>query len=164
MALQSEFEDVQCDPDEHVLSVTTQSVVLDGIELGRFQIRLDWQCLQETSPYAVVVLDPNPAQSNDGVTHPHVNGQTLCEGSGRGAIQAALTRGGSAISLRSWLSCSIRTPKAAPMWNWTNGMEHPATSAAVWFPKMTAIAVAAARKRSVPIASAFVRSAIRLIA
>ena len=93
VALQSEFEDVQCDQDEHVLSVTTQPVVLDGIELGRFQIRLDWQCLQETSPYAVVALDPNPAQSNDSVTHPHVNGQTLCEGSGRGAIEAALTQG-----------------------------------------------------------------------
>ena len=41
------------------------------------------------------------------------------------------------------------------MWNWTNGMEPPATSAAVWFPKMTAIAVAAARKRSAPIAVSF---------
>jgi hypothetical protein len=41
----------------------------------------------------VVALDPNPAAGDDGVTHPHVRNESLCEGEGRTAIRAALDQG-----------------------------------------------------------------------
>jgi hypothetical protein len=93
VALESEFEEVQGDLREHLLSVTTRPIVLEGIELGRFQIRLDWRLRQGSQTYTVVALDPNPAQSNDSVTHPHVSDEALCEGDGRRAIHTSLAAG-----------------------------------------------------------------------
>ena len=81
VALESEFEAVQCDPEEQTISVTTQPIVLEGIDLGRFQIRLSWQRRQGNWSYTVVALEPHPAQSNDSVTHPHVSDE-VCEGDG----------------------------------------------------------------------------------
>jgi hypothetical protein len=92
-ALQGEFEHVEIDRAEHELSVTTDPIVLEGIHLGSFQIRLDWQRLGSPQPYRVVALEPNPAATNEGVTHPHVQDEMLCEGDGRAAIRAALTQG-----------------------------------------------------------------------
>ena len=92
-ALGEEFEDVECDLGAHELSVTTAAIVLDGLNLGRFQVRLDWRQLDGTSSYRIVALDPNPAQANDSVTHPHVSDERLCEGNGRRAIRAALDEG-----------------------------------------------------------------------
>jgi hypothetical protein len=92
LALQREFDEVEIDLAGHELSVTTDAIVLGGIELGPFDIRLDWQRLGDSRPYRVVVRDPNPAAHNDEVTHPHVQGETLCEGDGRPAIQAALAQ------------------------------------------------------------------------
>jgi len=92
-ALDAEFEDVQCDLAAGELCVTTPTVQLDGICLGPFQIRLDWDQLNDSSPYRIVALEPNPATCNEDVTHPHVNSETLCEGDGRQAIRAALEEG-----------------------------------------------------------------------
>ena len=69
LALEDAFEDVQCDVEEHLISVTTEPVILDGIDLGRFQIRLDWEQLLQPQPYTVVALDPHPAESNR-IGHP----------------------------------------------------------------------------------------------
>ncbi len=90
LALYDEFEDVNIDLDKHVLSVTTDRIVLEYIRFGRFEIRLDWRRLGDAQPYRVVALDPNPAARRDDVTHPHVQDEQLCEGEGRAAIQAAL--------------------------------------------------------------------------
>ena len=78
------------DLDEHELSVTTDRIVLEGVFLGPFEIRLDWQRSASSSPYRVVALDPNPAAKSDDITHPHVQDEQLCEGDGRTAIRAAL--------------------------------------------------------------------------
>ena len=93
VSLEEQFTDVQCDLEDHVVAVTTEPVVLDGIDLGRFQIRLDWQELEQSQPYKVVALDPHPAESNASVTHPHVSEEILCEGDGRQALRAALAGG-----------------------------------------------------------------------
>jgi hypothetical protein len=93
MALADAFEDVQCDVEEHMISITTEAVILDGIDLGRFQIRLDWEQILQPQPYKVVALDPHPAESNASVTHPHVSEEILCEGDGRQALRAALAAG-----------------------------------------------------------------------
>jgi hypothetical protein len=90
LALYEEFEDVEIDVAEHELRVTTDRIDLEGIFLGAFQIRLDWHSLNDLPAYRVVALDPNPATSNSGVTHPHVQDEHLCEGDGRPAIRAAL--------------------------------------------------------------------------
>jgi hypothetical protein len=90
LALSDEFEGVDIDLVEHELSVTTDRIVLEHIEFGPFQIRLDWHLLGSSPAYRVVALDPNPAAKNEDVTHPHVQDEHLCEGEGRSAVQAAL--------------------------------------------------------------------------
>ena len=93
VALEEEFDAVECDPASGELWVTSESIVLEGIDLGRFEIRLDWNQLSGSSPYRVVALEPNPAAANDSVTHPHVQDEHSCEGEGRAAIRAALDNG-----------------------------------------------------------------------
>ena len=91
VGLFNEFEEVDIGLDEHELSVTTDSIELEGIPLGRFQIRLDWRLIGcRSQPYRVVALDPYPPTARDDVTHPHVQNEQLCEGEGRPAIRAAL--------------------------------------------------------------------------
>ena len=90
LALENEFEDVDIDLDKHELSVTTDPIVLEEVELGPFEIRLDWHCLGTSPAYRVVALDPHPAAKSDDVTHPHVQDGHLCEGEGRAAVRAAL--------------------------------------------------------------------------
>jgi hypothetical protein len=92
-ALRDEFSDVECNLKRPAISVVTEEVTLEGVELGRFEIILDLCCLDEHQPYEVTALDPNPAATNADVTHPHVEAGKLCEGEGRAAIRAALSQG-----------------------------------------------------------------------
>jgi hypothetical protein len=92
-ALREEFEDVDIDFGAGTISVTTEPITLSDVYLGPFQIRLDWRDLAEHSPYRVIALEPHPAATNDGVTHPHVQDERLCEGDGREAIKQALSQG-----------------------------------------------------------------------
>lgn len=92
-ALETEFDDVGFDLLGRQLWVVTGPIELDDVALGRFQIRLHWGRLGESRPYVVEALDPNPAATDSGVTHPHVNDEALCEGYGKGAIRAALDEG-----------------------------------------------------------------------
>ena len=79
--------------EDGALSVTTAPIVLEGIRLGSFSIRLDRERLTGETPYAIVALEPNPAASCSETTHPHVSGERLCPGEGRSAINAALAEG-----------------------------------------------------------------------
>jgi hypothetical protein len=91
VALEAEFGEVTCDWDHTELFVTTDDIRLEGIDLGRFDIRLNWAAVGEsTTPYRIVARDPNPAGSNNDVTHPHVRDEALCPGNGRSAIALAL--------------------------------------------------------------------------
>ncbi len=93
MALETEFTEVNADPRVSEMCVTTQSIILDGIDLGSFEIHLNLDSIGEPSPYRVVAVEPNPASTNESVTHPHVQDETLCEGEGRTAIRAAVEGG-----------------------------------------------------------------------
>lgn len=93
LALDEEFPEVQIELAEYQICVTTEPVILEGIHLGPFQIRLDWQQLKATHPYRVVALEANQAASNEEITHPHVNGELVCEGDGRVAIARSLAEG-----------------------------------------------------------------------
>jgi hypothetical protein len=92
-ALEDEFPDVHWDLKEKTLSVITEPVRLRDIELGRFEIVLDYRHLHQTRPYRVIALDPNPAAGEESTTHPHVRSEDLCEGEGKGPIQKALRAG-----------------------------------------------------------------------
>ncbi len=92
--MEREFGDVKIDFAEQELSITTDLVVLEEIDLGRFTIRLHCpQICCVTQPYRVVALDPHPAARNSSVTHPHVQDERLCEGDGRAAVASALADG-----------------------------------------------------------------------
>lgn len=93
--LYEEFDDVSVERRSHTISVTTEPIVLEGVYLGPFEIRLDWGDLVDGHPhnYRVVALDANPAAANEGVTHPHVQDEAVCEGDGHLPIREALTTG-----------------------------------------------------------------------
>ncbi len=94
--LQEEFGSVDFDKTENTISVVTDPVTLEDIYLGPFTIRLAIDNLSELfkdSPYRVIALDPNPAGTDENVTHPHVSSEILCEGDGCVAIRASLEQG-----------------------------------------------------------------------
>jgi hypothetical protein len=95
VALHEEFDDVSFDRRGKSLSVTTESIELDDVYLGRFEIRLEWSDLAAGHPhnYRVIAVDANPAATNEGVTHPHVQDEAVCEGEGRQMIRSALEQG-----------------------------------------------------------------------
>lgn len=91
-ALVDEFDAVDWS-NEH-LWVNTEPIELEGVYLGRFQIRLRLDCIgalaTSDDDFEVVALDPNPAGNHDEVTHPHVSGGRLCQGDATGPIRRAL--------------------------------------------------------------------------
>jgi hypothetical protein len=93
LALDKEFDEVRVDLKRGMVSVVTEEIVLEDIALGRFKIALDWNLLGGSLAYEVVALDPNPAASSSDTTHPHVQGNQLCEGDGRTPIRRALVEG-----------------------------------------------------------------------
>jgi hypothetical protein len=92
-ALSAEFEGVVIDASNQTLSVTTEPIVLEDIDLGPFEIRLHWDRIGERRPYEVVARRPNPAGESSDTTHPHIKGDQLCEGDGQVALAQALRTG-----------------------------------------------------------------------
>jgi len=94
--LRQEFGNIELDDENQNISVTTEPITLEDIYLGPFSIRLELSKLAElyrSTPYWVIAIEPNPAATDDSVTHPHVNGERLCEGDGNMTIRAALEEG-----------------------------------------------------------------------
>ena len=91
LAIADEFDEWSC--DERELIIVTEPIHLEGINLGRFEIRLDLQRLDASDPYRVVARDPNPAASSYETTHPHIDNSKLCSGEGRSTIATALREG-----------------------------------------------------------------------
>jgi hypothetical protein len=91
VATEAEFGGL--DIEDAALTVTTEPIALEGIELGPFQIRLNLDRIGGEASYTVVALEPNPASSCADTTHPHVNGDRLCPGEGWASIRAALEEG-----------------------------------------------------------------------
>jgi hypothetical protein len=92
-ALPTEFDGFIVDLANEAISLTTERVVLEDIDLGPFEIRLHWNRIGEHRCYDVVALEPNPARESSDVTHPHVRSEQLCEGDGQEAIRRALLSG-----------------------------------------------------------------------
>ncbi len=93
MAAEQEFDQFSFDLKAKTISVTTKSIDLEGITLGRFEIRLlidEFDKLYKERPYRIIALEPNPAGGDCNVSHPHVSHERLCEGDGHTAITRAL--------------------------------------------------------------------------
>jgi hypothetical protein len=96
LQLDSEFDGLRIDWKEFMLAVTTEPITLEHVELGRFEIQLHWERLahlEGNDCFEIVALDPNPAQKNDSVTHPHVQSGSLCAGEAKRPLRAALAQG-----------------------------------------------------------------------
>jgi len=95
LALQREFDNVKVDRPNNTLTVTTEPLELEDIYLGPFEISLKWQHPAQRVPlyYRVIAKDPHPSSSDPGITHPHVQHQSVCEGDGSAAITSALQQG-----------------------------------------------------------------------
>lgn len=95
VALDSEFEMCSVNLREQTVSVETEPIVLDDVELGRFRIQLDWRQIRNVNshPYAVEALTPCYPASSRQIPHPHITGTRLCEGDGTVPIQQALRSG-----------------------------------------------------------------------
>lgn len=94
--IEADLGGYQFDSRENTLSVTTEPITMEGIYLGPFQIMLHLNRLAELYTqrcYYVIALDPHPASTDEGVTHPHVSNEQICEGEGAVSIKKALEQG-----------------------------------------------------------------------
>jgi hypothetical protein len=94
--LQADCGDIEFDRDGNSISIVTDPIELDGVYLGLFKVQLDLNKLIELhkdSPYSCIALEPNPAATDESVTHPHVSNEKLCEGDGSVSIRASLEQG-----------------------------------------------------------------------
>jgi len=89
-SLPQEFDETSIDWSGHEIIVRTPTVILKEVNLGEFEIRLRWSELGDPQPYRVISLAET---GTDDVHHPHVQGDTLCEGDGKFPIHQALADG-----------------------------------------------------------------------
>ncbi|MCA9023041.1 MAG: hypothetical protein KDA74_22990, partial [Planctomycetaceae bacterium] len=95
LALEEEFGDYIIDLKTKTISVVTESIMLEGVYLGAFEIRLELANPNAGTPfhYQVIAHDPQPPITNDSVTHPHVQYDNVCEGDARVPIRRSLEQG-----------------------------------------------------------------------
>ena len=94
--LDAEFTGLDVDWKRSVLSVTTEPITLQHVELGPFAIELCWDRLNhqpDSNCFDIDALEPNPASADDLITHPHVKDLSLCAGDAAPAIRTALQEG-----------------------------------------------------------------------
>ena len=94
--LEDEFSGLHLDFKKKTLSVTTDPIELEDVFLGPFAIRLFWDRLAgeaNSQCFEIEALQPNPAATNDEVTHPHVRNGVLCAGDACVPIRRALEQG-----------------------------------------------------------------------
>lgn len=95
LALQNEFVEFDYCLKSKSVTAVTEAIAFQGIELGRFAIELRWERLRpfRWGCYSVIAQAPNPAGSDESITHPHVQAEGLCEGDAGPAIRKALAEG-----------------------------------------------------------------------
>lgn len=94
-SLEEEFDDFRVEPDLSSLNVVTDPVTLEEIPLGRFRLVIDLSrlCDGVTDPGMLIsaeALDPNPAATDETVTHPHVRDGCVCLGEATMPLRLAL--------------------------------------------------------------------------
>ncbi len=94
--LQQEFDRYDYNRKTQILSITIDPIELQEIELGPFRIDLHLAGLASLGSrdvYDIEALEPHPAATDSGVTHPHVSHGRLCEGDASAPIRSALQEG-----------------------------------------------------------------------
>jgi len=94
--LETEFGDLTLGDRNAFLAIETEAIVLEGIELGRFGLKLNCLRLAATIDlecFEIIPLDPNPAANDQNVPHPHVRSHRLCAGDATIPLQKALEQG-----------------------------------------------------------------------
>ncbi len=93
--LEHEFGAIHVDWKRGCLSITTDAITLEDVELGEFAIELQWDRLGNAGSrcFDIVAINPRPAAGNSSVTHPHVRDRTLCAGDAGFLIGRALEQG-----------------------------------------------------------------------
>lgn len=95
--LDDEFGTVTIDTKRQFLSVRTDTIVLDRMNLGAFDLRLHWPRLahrSEADCFEIVAEDESKASAaNPDVTHPHVRDGQLCAGDAAVPLRRALGEG-----------------------------------------------------------------------
>ncbi len=94
--IEEEFGSWTLDLRGKCLAVHTQEIELEGVYLGPFEIQLKLEELEYCDPrtsFTILALDPHPAGTDSGVTHPHVSSGRLCPGDAVNAIGEALRQG-----------------------------------------------------------------------
>ena len=78
------------------LCAEADPIQLKGVHLGAFEIQLSLEQVASGDTERALrirALDPNPAASNEAITHPHVSDERLCTGDAAAALDASLRSG-----------------------------------------------------------------------
>lgn len=138
VSLSQEFENVDCDLKEKTLSIHTEPITLQDVELGPFEVELDIKAIPNHHCYRIIALEPLRAASNDSLTHPHVSDEQLCEGEGRMSIRRALQAGRIADFFLIVTNLLRTYNSGSPTRRWPTGLGRAAKSAARRRLRMTA--------------------------
>ena len=90
-ALQGEFEFVDIDPNARTVTVRTERIVLDDVDLGPFAIVWTWADPDQS--LRVIAQEPCRPDYPEDLTHPHVRDDELCVGEGQAALGQAFRSG-----------------------------------------------------------------------
>jgi hypothetical protein len=95
VALRGEFPEFDWNDDEKTLTAVTAPIAFDDVWLGPFAIELNWEGIYHLryGCYRIIAQEPNASTLDDEITHPHVQGEMLCEGDAAHAIGRALSQG-----------------------------------------------------------------------
>jgi hypothetical protein len=94
--LRVEFDEVTIDFSANRIAARTEPLVLEEVHLGPFSIELHLDQLSGepgSDCFECIAIEPNPAENNSAVTHPHVQDGGLCAGEATLPIRLALTQG-----------------------------------------------------------------------
>lgn len=92
--LHEEFSTVTFQPEEGKLRVETPVITLEQVCLGAFAIDFRKKSTDiSIHDFEIVALQPEPANTDSDVIHPHVKGGELCAGDAKAPIKSALETG-----------------------------------------------------------------------
>jgi hypothetical protein len=94
--IEADFGGISIDLKAKTVSVMTDPITLEEVELGSFEVCLPWEDAVSSCNYQcfdIVAVNPNPPDVDDNVTHPHVKRKKLCAGDAVLPIKRALEQG-----------------------------------------------------------------------
>ncbi|HET6423246.1 MAG TPA: hypothetical protein VFG20_06155 [Planctomycetaceae bacterium] len=118
--LQDEFEFVDIDSRARTVTVRTDRIMLDDVDLGPFAIVWSWGNPDDS--LRVIAEEPQRPDYPEDLTHPHVREDELCVGDGQAALDQAFRSGrlfDAFLILRQILKTYNPHSAYASLWRWT---------------------------------------------